>query len=228
MCSAWPVVAEAVQLLGDTGPDQADGTTCRSSEHMPLDPRRGYPCYPSTNAQRPTPGVEHVRLPDVVLPDLMPSGLRLVICGTAAGTASALAGAYYAGAGNKFWTILLRTGLIDEPLGPTDFRRLPAWGIGLTDVSKTRHGMDHELGAGAFDPARLWQAVGEAAPNVLAFNGKAAARAALGLSGRVELPFGPLAATPTDQVTWVLPSTSGAAGGSWDPAVWHTLAAAIS
>jgi TDG/mug DNA glycosylase family protein len=173
------------------------------------------------------PGVEHVRLSDVVLPDLMPSGLRLVICGTAAGTASALAGAYYAGAGNKFWTILLRTGLIDEPLGPSDFRRLPEWGIGLTDVSKIRHGMDHQLGAGAFDPARLWHAVGEAAPNVLAFNGKAAARAALGIPGRAELPFGPLAATPTGQVAWVLPSTSGAAGGSWDPAVWHALAAVI-
>lgn len=172
-------------------------------------------------------GREHVKLPDVVLPDLMPSGLRLVICGTAAGSASALAGAYYAGAGNKFWTILLQTRLIDKSLGPSDFRRLPEWGIGLTDVSKTRHGMDHQLGADAFDPARLWQAVGEAAPSVLAFNGKAAARAALGLPGRIELPFGPLAATPTDQVAWVLPSTSGAAGGSWDPAIWHALAAAI-
>ena len=163
----------------------------------------------------------------MVLPDLMPTGLRLVICGTAAGNASALARAYYAGPGNKFWTILLRTGLIDEPLGPSDFRRLPEWGIGLTDVSKTRHGMDHQLGAGAFDPVRLWQAIGEAAPKVVAFNGKAAARAALGLTGRTELPFGLIAATPTDQVTWVLPSTSGAAGGSWDPAVWQALAAAI-
>ena len=194
---------------------------------MTLDPRRGSPCYPSTNFAITHPASSTSDSRDVVLPDLMPSGLRLVICGTAAGTASALAGVYYAGAGNKFWTILLRTGLIDEPLGPSDFRRLPEWGIGLTDVSKIRHGMDHQLGAGAFDPARLWHAVGEAAPNVLAFNGKAAARAALGIPGRAELPFGPLAATPTGQVAWVLPSTSGAAGGSWDPAVWHALAAVI-
>jgi hypothetical protein len=41
----------------------------------------------------------------------------MVICGTAVGTASALAGAYYAGRGNRFWTILLQTGLVDEPLG---------------------------------------------------------------------------------------------------------------
>lgn len=37
-----------------------------------------------------------------VLPDLLRPGLRVVFCGTAAGAASALSGAYYAGRGNRF------------------------------------------------------------------------------------------------------------------------------
>jgi TDG/mug DNA glycosylase family protein len=163
-------------------------------------------------------------LAEVILPDLMPLGLRLVICGTAAGTASARANAYYAGPGNRFWTILYATGLIDEQLAPADFRRLPEWGIGLTDVSKTHHGMDHQLGAGAFDPERLWEAVDAAAPGLLAFNGKAAARAAFQLGARDAMPYGPCQLRAN---VWVLPSTSGAASGSWDPTVWHALAAAV-
>jgi G:T/U-mismatch repair DNA glycosylase len=41
-----------------------------------------------------------------LLDDLLRIGLRLVICGTAAGERSAKLGAYYAGPGNKFWRTL--------------------------------------------------------------------------------------------------------------------------
>ena len=37
------------------------------------------------------------------LEDLLRPGLRLVICGTAAGTQSAAINAYYAGPANRFW-----------------------------------------------------------------------------------------------------------------------------
>jgi TDG/mug DNA glycosylase family protein len=163
-------------------------------------------------------------LVEVVLPDLITPGLRLVICGTAAGTTSAREQAYYAGPGNKFWTVLYTTGLVDQRLAPASFRRLPEWGIGLTDVCKTRHGMDHELGAGAFDPARLWAAVEAAAPRVLAFNGKAAAKAAFELRSRDPVAYGRY---PGRDDVWVLPSTSGAANGSWDETVWRALAAKL-
>lgn len=158
----------------------------------------------------------------MILPDLMPLGLRLVICGTAAGTASAQARAYYAGHGNRFWPTLLQTGLISEPLAPADFRRLPEFGIGLTDVSRTRYGMDHQLGAGSFDAPRLWSAVAEADPAVLAFNGKKAAKVALGLRPRDDLAYGPLVSR--DRPTWVLPSTSSAGSRFWDLSVWQDLA----
>jgi G:T/U-mismatch repair DNA glycosylase len=48
-----------------------------------------------------------------VLPDLLRPGLRIVFCGTAAGTASARAGAYYAGPGNAFWPTLAGTAEFD-------------------------------------------------------------------------------------------------------------------
>ena len=58
------------------------------------------------------------KLPDVVLP-----GLKVVFCGTAAGTRSAQVGAYYAGRGNKFWRTLFQVGLTPRPLDPHEFVR---------------------------------------------------------------------------------------------------------
>jgi len=160
----------------------------------------------------------------VILPDLLAPGLRVVFCGTAAGRASARARAYYAGPGNRFWPILHATGLTPHLLVPAEFRRLSSWGIGLTDVSKTAQGMDHEIARAAFDPARLRLVLDEVRPHVIAFNGKKAARLALGLRDSTPLAFGAAEATIGITPAWVLPSTSGAANGLWDPAPWHALA----
>ena len=63
--------------------------------------------------------------------------MRVVFCGTAPGAASARAGAYYAGPGNRFWATLPEVGLTPILLAPAEFPRLADFGIGLTDVSKT-------------------------------------------------------------------------------------------
>jgi TDG/mug DNA glycosylase family protein len=164
----------------------------------------------------------------VILPDVIVPGLRGVFCGSAAGTASARAGAYYAGPGNRFWSILHETGLTPRRLAPADFPLLPEWGIGLTDVCKTAHGMDREIPAAAFDPARLRAVLDEVRPHAIAFNGKKAARVAFGLRAGEPIDLGParhpLGATPA----WVLPSTSGANARYWDPAPWYALAAALA
>jgi mismatch-specific thymine-DNA glycosylase len=68
------------------------------------------------------------------LPDLLESGLDLVICGTAAGAVSAKAGQYYAGPGNRFWSVLHGVGLTDRLLDPSEYRIRLSYGIGLTDV----------------------------------------------------------------------------------------------
>ncbi len=83
-------------------------------------------------------------MPDV-LGDLLDQSLRVVLCGTAVGTASARAGAYYAHKQNKFWRILHETGLTPELLQPHQYRDLLRYRIGLTDFVKTHSGMDHQL-----------------------------------------------------------------------------------
>src|SRR4051794_24990543 len=95
------------------------------------------------------------KAPLPVLPDVLRRDLRVVFCGTAAGTTSARRREYYAGRGNRFWTILHETGLTPRRLRPAEFRDLVTYGIGLTDVCKTQDGMDRELRAAAFDPNRL-------------------------------------------------------------------------
>ncbi len=158
-----------------------------------------------------------------VLPDLLRPGLRLVFCGTAAGKASARAGAYYAGPGNAFWPTLAYVGLTPRELVPTEFELLPEYGIGLTDICKVRHGSDAEVGTVEFDVDGLHAKVAAAEPQRLAFNGKNAARGALERPvayGCQDEPFG-------GAEVWVLPSTSGAARGHWDIGPWEELAAAM-
>jgi TDG/mug DNA glycosylase family protein len=161
-----------------------------------------------------------VSLPAPVLPDVLPPGLRLVFCGTAPGAASARAGAYYAGPGNRFWITLHEVGLTPVLLRPAEFARLPEFGIGLTDISKTASGSDRQVGSRGFDPERLAAAIALAGLTHLAFNGKNAARAALGRP----VDYGPQPERIGGARTWVLPSTSGAARRFWDIEPWQELA----
>lgn len=157
------------------------------------------------------------------LPDLLRPGLRLVFCGTAAGRASARAGAYYAGPGNAFWPTLAYVGLTPRELVPSEYELLADYGIGLTDLCKVRHGSDAEVGTVEFDVDGLHAKVAAAEPRRLAFNGKNAARGALERPveyGCQDEPFGAAE-------VWVLPSTSGAARGRWDVGPWEELAAAV-
>lgn len=157
-----------------------------------------------------------------VLPDVLGPGMRVVFCGTAPGATSARARAYYAGPGNRFWLTLHEVGLTPDLLAPAEFARLPEFGIGLTDISKTASGSDAEVGSRGFDRKRLAAAIAGAAPGHLAFNGKNAARAALGRA----VVYGVQTETIGGASVWVLPSTSGAARGFWDIGPWRDLAAA--
>jgi double-stranded uracil-DNA glycosylase len=161
--------------------------------------------------------------PSTVLPDLLVPGLRIVFCGTAAGAASAALGAYYAGRGNRFWPILAETGLTPRLLKPEEFPLLPSFGIGLTDLAKHASGADADLAREAFDRAGLIRRIAAVAPGALAFNGKRAAAEFYGLP-TARIAFG--AAPPVDGMPpiFVLPSTSRAANGNWDAAVWHAFA----
>jgi TDG/mug DNA glycosylase family protein len=157
-----------------------------------------------------------------VLPDILEPDLRVVFCGTAAGTASARAKAYYAGPGNSFWETLHATGLTPEQLSPAEFARLPEFGIGLTDICKLLHGSDEEVGTVEFDVAGLQERIAGAEPANLAFNGKNAARGALERDVGYGLQEERLGGAPV----WVLPSTSGRARRFWKVEPWRELAEA--
>jgi double-stranded uracil-DNA glycosylase len=157
-------------------------------------------------------------LPDVLLPDL-----RIVFCGTAAGTVSAARGAYYAHPQNKFWRVLHTVGLTPRLVRPEEYGELPQWGLGLTDIAKHVSGMDHELPAGALGSeacAALTTRISAAEPKLLAFTSLTAGRRLLGR-----------AAGPGDSGerigrtrVWLLPSPSPTAGWNWEEKWWRRLA----
>jgi len=156
-----------------------------------------------------------------LVPDLLQPGLRIVFCGTALGTASARARAYYAGPGNKFWPTLHAVGLTPRRLEPAEYRELLDHGLGLTDLAKTRSGSDAEVGRAGFDVPRLVAGIEANRPGWLAFNGKNAAKHALGLE---RVSFGVQRQTLGGAQVFVLPSTSGAANAYWDIEQWQELA----
>ena len=161
---------------------------------------------------------------DEVLRDVLVPGLRVAFCGTAPGTASARARAYYAGPGNAFWKALHQTGLTPTELAPVEFARLPEFGIGLTDICKVLYGSDAEVGTVEFDVDGLRERIAGVEPVYLAFNGKNAARGAL----EQAVDFGPKEEQIGGAAVWVLPSTSGAARRYWDIGPWRELAEACT
>jgi len=159
--------------------------------------------------------------PDV-LQDLLQERLRVVLCGTAASTVSAAAGHYYANRQNKFWKILYETRIVPEQLAPHQYRELLQHGIGLTDLVKTHFGMDNQIPLSKLeDPrTRLRASIAEFRPTFLAFTSKTAGEKFFG--GKRDL--GEQAERIGDTRVWILPSTSGAANGSWRPEIWHRFA----
>lgn len=154
-------------------------------------------------------------LPDVLVPDL-----DIVFCGTAAGTASAAKGAYYAGPGNAFWSTLFEVGLVPTVLRPQDFARCPEWGIGFTDLAKHVSGSDGILKKPHFDVPRLRRVIAEFRPRIVAFTGKRAAAEFLG--HRVD--YGLQAESSGASRLFVLTSPSGAARRHWNAEPWVQLA----
>jgi len=158
-----------------------------------------------------------------ILPDILAPGLRLVVCGSAAGTRSAELGAYYAGPGNQFWGMLHRVGLTPTVLAPAEFRSALAYGIGLTDIVKTAFGPDSGLRATDFDRDGLRQRIGTFQPRILAFNGK---RSASNFFGKPVSYGHQLKHDIGATRIYVAPSTSGAARGFWDEGYWRLVAEA--
>jgi TDG/mug DNA glycosylase family protein len=166
------------------------------------------------------------RDPKPVLPDRLKPGLKLVFCGTAAGTQSALQQAYYAHGQNKFWKTLHTVGLTPRLYAPHEYETLWEHGIGLTDIAKHAYGMDHQLPKDALDgeaAQALRARILKAAPRILAFTSLNAGRKVMGpraVAGEQPQRLG-------DTRVWILPSPSPLAANHWDIGPWRALAKAI-
>lgn len=166
--------------------------------------------------------------PDTTHPDsrLLRPGLRLVIAGTTGrGRQPAQ---YYAGPGNRFWELLHAGGLVAERLDPERAERLPALGVGLTDlvierVQRVGHEPEMIIHRQPFD-----QAIRAVAPRVVAFVSKTAATwYARGAGERLPRGYGELAWTVAGIPGFVLPGPSGANNGmplALRTALWGDLA----
>jgi TDG/mug DNA glycosylase family protein len=153
--------------------------------------------------------------PGPVLPDILKPGLRIVFCGTAAGTVSAARGAYYAHPQNRFWSALYAVGLTSRLLKPEEFDQAPQWGVGLTDIAKQASGMDRELPAGVLGRqacAALKAKIEAAEPKWLAFTSLTAGRRYLGRAAG----FGEQPERIGRTRLWLLPSPSPTASWNWD------------
>lgn len=114
-----------------------------------------------------------------------------------------------------------RGGVTPHRLSPAEYHSLPDYGVGLTDICKHAFGADSDLGRDDFDPEGLAMRVAAAAPDILAFNGKYAAKRFL---GRKDVPYGllPDAMIGATRI-FVAPSTSKLARRYWDEAIWMRL-----
>ena len=159
-----------------------------------------------------------------ILPDILDAGLTTVLCGSAASSASARHGAYYAGPGNRFWPALFEAGLTPTQFEPAEFRRLSDYGIGITDLAKHESGMDIALSSNAYDAGALLKKIEICRPRHLAFTGKRPAGLfLLEALGATLKDYGEQSATIGTTRIFVLPSPSGAARRWWSIEPWIRL-----
>ena len=145
-------------------------------------------------------------------------GLRIVFCGTAAGTSRRARGAYYAHPQNKFWRALHAAGLTPRLLAPAEFAALPQLRPRPHRHRQDVSGMDQRTAAGALGRdacAAMAEKIARARPRILAFTSLTAGRRYLGRDGGLRRADGDASARPR---LWLLPSPSPTASWNWDEA----------
>jgi double-stranded uracil-DNA glycosylase len=77
------------------------------------------------------------------LPDRIQPGLSILFVGINPGLKSAQVGHHFAGPSNRFWKLLYESRLVTEPVTHKEDRRLPEWGLGLTNIiARASRGVD--------------------------------------------------------------------------------------
>lgn len=160
------------------------------------------------------------------LTDFLRPGLRVVVTGTIAAWHRAEREHYYAGAGNQFWVLLHASGLVPEPLEPADDHRVMDFGVGLTDLVRTRVSRPGE--PPVFDVDAFTAKIVRCRPAAVAWVSKTSASSYARAAGqRLPRDFGPLPWDVAGRPAFVLPGPSGANNGMPLPlriALWRDLA----
>ena len=142
-----------------------------------------------------------------VLPDIVGADPVVVFCGMAGAQSTKTRDHYYATPGNSFWDCLHRSGMSPERLRPEDDHRLPALGLGLTDL--VGH-WDHETDRGWVDVEELVAKVERWRPAYVAFTAKGTAGWAARALGHRRPGLGLTDWDLAGAEVYVLPGTSGA------------------
>jgi TDG/mug DNA glycosylase family protein len=146
--------------------------------------------------------------PSTQLQDVLGPAVRLLLVGVNPALRSAAVGHHFAGRGNRFWPALYAAGITPMLFRPTDDARLPALGVGLTNLvgrpsARASDVTAAELRAGS---ARLTRLVAATEPVVVAVLGVGAYRRAF---ERRAAHVGPQAQRLAGAQLWVLPNPSG-------------------
>lgn len=98
---------------------------------------------------------------------------RILFVGINPGLRSGARGHHFAGPGNPFWRLLHAAGLVPEPLTYADDVRLPAFGLGVTNIVERATRGANELSPVEFATGRrrLDATIARVRPRVVAFVG---------------------------------------------------------
>ncbi len=159
-----------------------------------------------------------------MLKDILSGDIEIVFCGTAKGKKSASLGYYYAGPGNKFYSILHAAGFTPFRLSPSECYTINQFGIGLTDLVHCEAGNDNQIKHESYEVEAFIKKMKDLDPPVIAFTSKKAASYAFGFLGITSLvQYGLQTKTIGESNVFVLPSTSGNARRYWDEIYWFQL-----
>ena len=135
----------------------------------------------------------------------------MLLVGINPGIRSSQTGHHFAGPSNRFWKLLHESGLVTEPIGYADDRRLHEWGFGITNlVPRPTPGIDtlrpEEYTAWA---KALRRKVRRVKPEVVAFVGVTLFRAVFGRKTGEPVALGPQEERLEGARVFVLPNPSG-------------------
>jgi TDG/mug DNA glycosylase family protein len=145
------------------------------------------------------------------LRDCIRRPVRVLFVGINPGIRSAATGHHFAGYSNRFWKLLYEARLVPEAIGCEDDRRLPEWGLGLTNlIPRPTPGIDtlrpEEYVAGA---RALKRKVRRLRPALVVFVGVTLFRAVFGRRSGEAVALGLQAERLEGARVFVLPNPSG-------------------